>query len=192
MFYWETARRTGKPKTLADLDSLVKQTGKDLQGDFNRALIPFQKQELMPSQVSDALLKEADRFDDKTPEGRSAKAYLKRRALDYQKPWTLGELNEKRMKMFDSGLKAKTQIKQYAAKTGNAETLADETIEHALKDIVYDHLEKQYKGAVNFRLLKEKQSRLMDLKDRLKLIPYETLIGLALTTFSTIIYGFLV
>jgi GntP family gluconate:H+ symporter len=32
----------------------------------------------------------------------------------------------------------------------------------------------------------------MDLKDRLKLIPYETLIGLALTTFSTIIYGFLV
>src|ERR1700760_697355 len=46
---------------------------------------------------------------------------------------------------------------------------ADETIEHALKDIVYDHLEKQYKGAVNFRLLKEKQSRLMDLKDRLEL-----------------------
>lgn len=163
----ETARQSGKPKTVAQLYDLVKSTGRRLETQFNLALHPIASTQVMPSEVASNLLKEANKFDIHTPEGRAARLYLRQRAVDYQKPWTLGELNQKRMKMLDATLEDKTQVKQMGAVRASVERLADKTVEDSLRDIVYGEMDKRYKGA-SFRDLKEKQAKLLDLNHRLQ------------------------
>lgn len=162
-----SAKKYGKPKTVNELYELVKKTGRDMETDFNQALQPIASQQVIPADVARNLLQEADKFDRHTPEGRAARLYLRQRALDYQHPWTLGDLNQKRMKMLDATLEAKTQVKQMGAVRNNVETLADKTIEDSLREIVYGEMDKRYKGA-NFKGLKEKQAKLLDLNHRLQ------------------------
>jgi hypothetical protein len=162
-----SAKKYGKPKTVNDLYELVKKTGRDMETDFNQALQPIASQRIMPSEVATRLLQEANKFDAKTPEGRAARQYLRQRAIDYQKPWSLGDLNQKRMKMLDATLEAKTQVKQMGAVRNNVETLADKTIEDSLREIVYGEMDRRYKGA-KFKELKEKQAKLLDLNHRLQ------------------------
>lgn len=167
-----TAKETGfrkiKNPMVSDLRELVKKTGMDSETFFNQAVQPFNGDQIMPTDVARDLLKEANKFDIHTPEGRAARLYLRQRAIDYQHPWTFGDLNQKRMKMFDSVLEGKTDVKQMGAVRSNVEKLADKTIENSLRDTVYDYAASKYKGKIDFRALKEKQARLLDLNDRLE------------------------
>jgi len=165
----QQAGKMGRPTTVGHLLDLVDQTGKKLESDFNIALQPIAGQRRIPNEVAQELLSKANSSHYlKTAEGRQTRALLRQKALDYMRPWSLGELNKQRMDMYNARLEAKTAVGQMNAVRQNAETLANKIIEDKLRDIVYDDIARHYGSSVNVRLLKEKQSRLLDLKDRLE------------------------
>jgi hypothetical protein len=165
----DTARSAGRPNTIGELSDLIRQAGRDLETDFNTLLQPLAKQPRVPIEVASALLKEANSSHLlRTPEGRAMRLYLRQRALDYQRPWTLGELNKQRMDMYNARLENKTSVGQMSAMRDNAEIKANKLIEDSLRDIVYDDLTAHYGSSVNVRLLKKKQSQILDLQDRME------------------------
>lgn len=163
-----TAEKTGRPVKIGDLENVIKQTGRNLETDFNQLLQPIARNQRIPAEVANKLLQEANSSHLlRTPEGRATRAYLRQKALDYQRPWTLGELNKQRMDLYNSRIENKTAVGQMNAVKASDEVLANKIIEDKLKDIVYDDLTAHYGNQVNVRLLKEKQSRILDLQDRI-------------------------
>src|ERR1019366_3603493 len=107
-----------------------------------------------------------------TPKDLAKNAALEKRALDFDRPLTYGQLNEQRMLARDriGDFHKKFPSTQGSQMGSNINILMDTATERAARDMVYDALERTYAGKVPpdyFRNLKRTESALYNIKDQL-------------------------
>jgi hypothetical protein len=159
----QAAKRLGPPKTVGDLHKLVKDTLQHTETEFNLALQPMAGRQLVPLDVVNRIKANINSAMMQTADGQRMARLLNNIAVDYQKPWTLGDLNQERMN-------ATARLRAFHAAGPNAQTanlhtnarvMADKAIEESTKDIVYGALGPRY------RALKLRQSALKTINDQL-------------------------
>ncbi len=163
----QTIKKTGNPpKTVGQLKGVIEETGKALESEFNTALQPIRSNKLVPIDISQDLYNKANRPNlAKTAEGRAERLALRRAALDFQRPWTIEELNLERMRRYNNRLESKSGVGQMQAVRSSVDTAIDQIVENGTRDIVYRELGKA--TGKDFRSLKQRQSALLDLQDKL-------------------------
>jgi hypothetical protein len=105
-----------------------------------------------------------------TADGLNDIARIRGAATEFQKPWTLGELDLERMKINKrlNPFYNKSGADQYAA-LGNRNTAIDKVISDTIRDTVYPRMDQAAgKPTGFFRSLKQRQGDLMDLQSSLK------------------------
>ena len=160
-------------RTVGDLQKVVAVTKRRLDTEFNIALQPIAEQEMVPISVSDAIRAKITPAMSKTPEGRATENYLRKKATQFETPWTMQELNDERMRVT-----ARLDAYHGAAPSGqsamvriDASKAADQATESALKDLVYDAADRSpmsTKPTGYFRELKQKHGALIALQDQVK------------------------
>lgn len=162
-----TAKRLGKPKTVGDLVNHVDESLRTLENEYNIALQPIRGNRIVPSQVAQKLLDRANRSNLRmTAEGRAERAALRKAALDFQRPWTMEQLDLERRSRFDARMAAKNDVKQMQATRSNVDTAINKIIEDELRDLVYSEMNRLNPWK-DFGALKSRQSSLLDLKNKL-------------------------
>jgi len=167
----KTIARTGgqTPKTIGDFDKLVHATERQLNTEFSIALQPIAGQPVVPITVAQAIRDQISPNLQKTATGRATTSYLKRRALDFEtQTWSIRELNAER-ELITKRLRAwhnAVASGQVAQARVEGHIAADTAAERALKDLLYDAADRSgAKPPGYFRILKQKQSDLIDLAD---------------------------
>jgi hypothetical protein len=166
-----TIKTTGlKPKTVGDLEGTVQHTLSRLENEYGTALGPISSNQIVPIQVSNAIRAKITPQMAQTAEGKAMEASLKKRALEYEKPWTIGQLDGQR-----SDLAKKLTAYRNAAPSDatamiklNAEKAADKAANDALNDILYPMADRAAnKPNGYFQTLKGKQSLLIEAKNEI-------------------------
>jgi hypothetical protein len=159
----QSAKRVGTPQTIGDVHKLVKETLQSTESEFNLALQPIAGRKLVPMDIVNRIKAKINPAMLKTQDGQRFARMLNNIAIDYQKEWTLGELNQERMNA-TARLRAFHKAgpnAQAANLRTSARVAADEAIEDATKDIVYGALGPRY------RALKMRQSALKTINEQL-------------------------
>jgi hypothetical protein len=162
----ETISKVGEPQTIGQLKGVVQDTLTRLDQKFNTALAGS-KTTLVPVDIAYALEQKA-RSLPPTAEGQSIAQQLRSAAVEYQKPWTLSELNSERM-FRNANAQAfynKSDLRQMASMRANADNMIDKIVADSSRDVLYDEMEKQFPGQ-GFRELKQKQSSLLKVNDNM-------------------------
>lgn len=167
----EAVEKHGSPENIPQLTGLVQQTLTDTQNEFGQRMIPLANQQVMPNRISQGILAELVP-NPKTAEDRAWNANLRARAVEFQQPFTYGELDQQRMSAHDrlNPFYGKTESAQGAVTGTRADIAVDRIIEREARDTVYDALQNFWKGQVpdNYiRDLKQAQSSLISLKDQM-------------------------
>lgn len=163
----KTAGKMGTPiKTVGDLGKLVDVTKEGFNQEFNQALFPISGTPVAPQRVGSAIRSRITPNLGKTTEGKAMKAYLERRAREFElKNWTVGELNQER-ELVTRRLSAYHKAMAAGQPTNirvDARMAADAEVESELKDILYNMADKSgTKPSGYFKELKQKQSVLID------------------------------
>ena len=163
----ETAKAVGRPKTVNDLFTTVKATSDRIDQQFNTMLYPIRGQRIVPMNISDAIKREITPDMQMTKEGRAEAAELRAAALEYERPWTLNQLNAKRMTN-NNRLSAfyKRESAGQSAALSAVQTKVMKAVRDGAADVVYDAIDQANPGA-NARALKQKQGALWGLSDQL-------------------------
>lgn len=164
----QTAQMTKPPATVGDFRANVQTTLTRLDDQFNQAFFPIRGNLVMPTEVSNRIMSLITPDMAKTAEGREAASYIRKRALEYQRPWTLNELNAKRMTE-NANLDAfynKGESKQTAALRSNEDVAISKAIRDGSAKIVYDEVGRANPG-LDAQSLKRRQSALIELKNQL-------------------------
>jgi len=179
---WETAvpelQRTvaasGKAPeaSIPALNHTVQDTLTRTQNDFSLRLQPIAGEQRVPISISDSIRAKITPNMAQTADGQRMIKFLNNRAMEFEKPWTLRQLDAERMAATKRLRTMRNQAPsgQAAALKLSASAIADEAIEQGAQDIVYGALERKYAGQVPpdyFRNLKRTQSALIDIKDQL-------------------------
>jgi hypothetical protein len=167
------AAKSGKP---ADLNGLIDGTIKNAKGNLNTeystAKGPYGSRSITPSQVSQKLLSLITPNMDMTEIGKATKKQIMSAAKEFQKGWTIDQLDQERM---DANARAhafekKGDVDQYAASRGvNRSALIDKTIAQGIRDTIYPMLD-QFAGKPKgyFANLKDRVGALMNLESDAK------------------------
>jgi hypothetical protein len=150
------------PKTTAGLRAAVDKTMKRLETRFNNALGPIARQRQVPTQIANDIMAQLPATP--TAQNAALRRQLNAIAVDYQKPWTLGELNVERMNA-NARLKAfygRDVNAQGANLRTQAQVMADKAIVEGARDIVYGAMGPE------FRDLKMQESALRDITEQLQ------------------------
>jgi hypothetical protein len=158
---WHAGSNPLSPK---DLLGNVNATLGRLENEFNLALQPIAGKTIVPTAVSDAIKSKITSAMGQTAKGKEAAAALRSRASEFDKPWTYQQLNDERMRLFR--IEKETSAGRLALRT-DADLAADKAAENALRDVVYESIEKFHKKPGYFRELKAQESALLDLHDQL-------------------------
>lgn len=163
----KTVAVAGKPQTIGEFEKVVKATQNRLTQQFNGALYRNAHRQVVPTEISDALKARAAEMPP-TAEGQALARELQKEAIEYERPWTLRDLN--RQREFKNaqmrGFYGKEASGQMAAVRSNAQVMADKIISDGTRDLLYDELGKYDKGA-NWKQLKNQQHHLINLQDQL-------------------------
>lgn len=153
-------------KTIGDLADAVQQTSTRLDQKFNAGLARM-KGQFMPTEIADALESRAQ-IQPPSADGQAIATELRSMANDYRKPWTDAQLNQERMLRngMAKGFYNKAGSGQMAAMRSSAQTIADQTIADAAKDVLYGRMERAMPGS-GYQALKLQQGHLIDIMDQL-------------------------
>lgn len=163
----KTAETLGQPQSVGDLVKHVDATLKTLNNEYNVALQPIRQQRIMPTDIARKLLDRANKSNlSMTAAGRAERAALRKAALDFQRPWSIEQLDQERMTRYDHRMASKNAVGQMNAMKSSVDTAIDKIVEDGSKDIVYSELNKAYPWK-DFGDLKGRQSSLLDLKVKL-------------------------
>ena len=153
--------QNGVPKNLPELNDRIEKAKSTLNTEYANALGPYATQQTMPSAISQRILKLITPNLDMTQPGRVLKKQIQSAALEFQKPWTLAQLDQERMDA-NARLHAfnnKDAVDQYAATRGNNRNPAiDNAIANGVRETVYPQLD---------RLTGQPAGYHADLKDRI-------------------------
>lgn len=167
--------KNGPPKTVGDFLSAVKTAKTDLNNEYGNALgpnanrmAPFDADGSSP--ISRRILDLITPNMEQTARGRQEAAMIKRAAAEFQKPWTLGQLDAERMDA-NARLNAyekKNIADQYASQKGNRSVAIDKAIADGVRDVVYPFMDKlSGKPEGYFRNIKGRIGNLIQLESSL-------------------------
>ncbi len=146
------------------VQSAIRETLDRQEREFNTQTIPIRTKQMDPAQVASAIRAK------KTPSiSVEAKAYnqaLEDRAKEFDQPWTWGQLNAERQRLFS--MPKSVQVERLSPRT-SADFAADRAAENALRDVVYSEADRAVLGvpAGHFARLKTQESKLIALQDQL-------------------------
>lgn len=167
------ASKNGRP---ADLNGLIEGTIKNAKDNLNteyaNALGPYANQKIMPSQVSQRILALITPNMDMTQPGKVLKKQIQSAAVEFQKPWTLAQLDQERMDANARlhSFEKKEAVDQYAATRGNNRTAAiDKAIADGVRADVYPLMDQALgKPPGYFANIKDRIGALMDIESDAK------------------------
>lgn len=167
----ETARTTGPPRTLGDFVENVRQSDLRVDQEFNLALAPASGKSVMPAEISRNIRALETPNMAQTAEGRETVKYIRKMAREYEKPWTVKQLNAERIAknkelnaFYNKGLTG-----QIAAKS-NIDTAIDKAVRDGAAEITYREIAAANPGMTPEQVtsLKKRQGALLNLKDHLE------------------------
>lgn len=170
----KTAEVAGIPArpTVGDLHGLVQDTLTRVEQPFNKALTLVGGRTVVPSDIAAALLIKAREMPPSAA-GRAIRQAILDVVPDYRKPWTLNQLNAERMMRnnFLESFYSKEGSAQMGAMRGAADSIIDKIVADNARDVLYNTMEKQFRGAPPgfFKALKQTSGDLIQLKDKLDL-----------------------
>lgn len=161
----DTAAQGRPPQTVGDLHTAVRTALRTTENEFNLALQPIAGQQVVPTNIAVAIRNSLSSV--KTVADQRMARMLDARAVEFEKPWSIGELNAERMKAEarNRAFYSSDASKQMGTLKTKVDAIADKAIADATKDAVYDALGKAH--GKDFRALKMRQSSLIDLNDAL-------------------------
>jgi len=162
-----TEKALGNPKTIGDFQTLVKRTQDRLTQKFNGALYRNAHQRVVPTNIADALRTKAAELPP-TAEGQALAQEIRNAATEYERPWTLRDLNRERQyrNSLVQNFYDKAGSKQMGAMRSNAQAIIDKTVADGSRELLYDQLSKYDKGT-NWAELKRQQHHIINLQDQL-------------------------
>ena len=156
------------PETPLEVQHALQSLGDTWDQDFNQRLALVGHQRVVPTSIARRIIMSITPDMPRTAEGRAEMKALNKAALEYQKPWSLWELNAKRSTN-NKLLSAFYNKDSRGAAT--ALTDADVRILKAVRDgaadIVYPAVDKATPDPFDARLLKQKQGEVWKLRDML-------------------------
>jgi hypothetical protein len=159
-----------KPETVGELRMVVKTTSKRINNEFGLALQPIAGQQVMPQAITQGILRKISPSMLKTVQGREMAQELRNLSVDYQKPWSMRDLDQARMDA-NARLHAfynKEALGQSADLRTQASAIVDRAIVDGVQDIVYPAMDRYHgKTSGYFQKLKKRQSSLLDVDERL-------------------------
>lgn len=167
------AQASGRP---ADLNGLIDGTIRNAKDKLNteaaNTLGPHANQQIMPSKISQRLLALITPNMDMTQPGRVLKKQIQSAALEFQKPWSLAQLDQERMDANARlhNFEKKGDVDQYAAKRGNNRNSAiDKAIANGVREEVYPLMDQAAgQPAGYYANLKDRIGALMNLESDAK------------------------
>lgn len=163
-----TIARIGQtPQTVGDFLNVVGQTKTGLNQEYANALGPNANKQIMPSTISQKILDLITPNMKNTALGRSQEGMIKRAAADFQKPWTLGELDAERMDANGrlNAYEKKNLADQYASTKSNRSQAIDKAIADGVRETVYPMMDQiSGKGQGYFAGLKGRIGNLIQLE----------------------------
>lgn len=166
----KTVSGSGAPETVRDFLATVNTTKSNLNQEFTNALGPHANQQIVPVDVSRRILDLITPNMQQTAEGRAEAQYIRKAATEFQKPWTLAQLNSERMGRFaDLGsYHNKLPVGKYMAERGNVNVAIDKAVNDAIKDTIYPMMDRfTGKPAGFFADLQGRVSNLISLQNSL-------------------------
>jgi len=164
---------SGRP---ADLNGLIDGTIKNAKDKLNteaaNTLGPLANQQIMPSAISRRLLSLITPNMDMTQPGKVLKRQIQSAAVEFQKPWTLAQLDQERMDANARlhNFEKKGDVDQYAATRGNNRNASiDKAIANGVREEVYPLMDQAggHPGGY-FANLKDRIGALMNLESDAK------------------------
>jgi len=164
----ESAAKTGKPKTAAELRDLTRTALDKNTSEFSQALQPVANKKVVPTAIADAIRKKVTPEMMMDPEGRRMAKELRSQAKTYDKPWTLRDLYQRKQR-YDAegtGYFKKSETGKTAVQKTNVDEMVENAVREGVKDLVYPELDKAAnKPSGYFRDLQMRQSSLLKIKD---------------------------
>ena len=164
----EVAAAGTKPTKIGQLMRTVDNVKDSFNTTFGNAMNPIRNKAVMPSSISNALLAKITPNLLQTGEGMAEADALRNAAVEFQKPWTVDELNLERMRRgsrLDSYYNKGAGAQNSAIKS-NVDLLIDKTVRDEAANIVYDEVDRANPG-MDIKALKQRHSAAIQLSDQL-------------------------
>ncbi len=155
------------PKNVQDLKTGIDQAKSNLNQEYGNAIGPHANISIMPDAIVRRLMDLITPNLDMTAPGKAIKKQIKSAATEFQKPWTLAQLDQERMDANGRlhAFENKDPVAQYAAtRGGNRSSAIDSAIAGGVRDTVYPMMDQLAgKPAGYFANLKNRVAALMNL-----------------------------
>ena len=165
-----TVAKAGAPKSVGDFLKTVDDTKTGLNQEYANALGPHAHQKTMPKSISDRIRALETPNMQQTAQGRLEAKRIRGAAVEFEKPWTLGQLDAERMDA-NSRLNAyekKSIADQYSNLKTNRNAAIDKAIADGVRETVYAEMDRlSGKPSGYFRSVKDRIGNLMRLQSSL-------------------------
>ena len=162
--------QTGPPKTVGEFLQTVNTAKSKLNAEYANTLGPNANKQVMPKAISDRILDLITPNMKQTAQGRAEEKAIRAAAVEFQKPWTLAQLDAERMAANGrtSAFEKKNLLDQYAATKGKRTVAIDKAIADGVRDTVYPEMDKLAgKPAGYYRDLKSRIGSMLQLESAL-------------------------
>jgi hypothetical protein len=159
------AAQTAGINTVGDFGKTIRDTKNTIDQTFNQGLLPVANNQYVPMEISRAIrsLETPDMV--KTAEGREQIRQIRRAALEYERPWTVNQLNAKRMTE-NENLRSFYNKDTRAQSASPLDTGISKAIRDKAADIVYQQWDHANPNApIKAQELKSRQGALWALDD---------------------------
>lgn len=131
------------------------------------AMLPIAGNQTVPIGISDRIKNLARSYMPQTATGKGERAYIMKRAAEFEKPWSYRQLDEYRTDIASQLGKhqAKESVAKYTAEKGDLDLAIDNAIQDGLRETIYPEMDRAAgKPAGYFADLKGRQANLISLQ----------------------------
>jgi hypothetical protein len=157
------------PKTVGDYIQTIDKAKSALNDEYANSLGPYANQQTMPSTISQKIRGLITDNMKNTEAGRQQIRVIERAAMEFEKPWTLGELDAERMEANArlSPYENKNMADQYSTLKKSRSVAIDKAIADGVRETVYPQMDKLAgKPPGYFANLKQRVGNLMQLESK--------------------------
>jgi hypothetical protein len=140
----KTVAKVGKPRTVGDFLQVVDTAKGDLNTEYANALGPHANDPVAAHPIADRIRSLITPNMQNTEHGREMAGQIKNAAVEFDKPWTLGELDAERMDANSRthAYEKKNMSDQYAALKGRRSVAIDKAIADGVREMVYPIMDR--------------------------------------------------
>lgn len=160
--------QSGGIETVGEFKDTVQQASRAIDQEFNQHLAPIANKPYIPAEIARRIRNLITPDMAQTAEGREQIKEINRRAKEFEKPWTINQINAKRMTENDNlnSFYKKDSQGQAAAKL---DTDISKAVRDGSADVVYDQMAQNNPQLPSnyWAQLKQKQGAMWGLRDHL-------------------------